>query len=290
MTQNVFNCFEDGINNSSFDKKPWKFSHKLLNHPALELSNLEKVVQRLPEDQVMFSSGELKKTDNFDAAHKDKTTGLSLKDTIENIKTSKSYVMVRSPEVDESFKGLYEDIKADISKVLKNQNLSPELIAPKLFLFIASPGSITPFHVDRYSTFLMQLRGNKKVVIYPNDEYQVVKRKDVEAFMAFSGERPVYSKQMDEHANEFDFGPGESIHIPFMAPHLVENGLDDVSVSLSIIFKNKNTEAASGAMAFNHRARKLLKPLGLKTIPSGKSLALDSFKSVAVNSFNKLRS
>ena len=116
-----FRCFEEEMNNPNIDKKPWKFGHKILDHPALTLSNLEKVVQRLPEEQVLFSSGKLKKSDNFDTAHKDKITGLSLKETIENIKTSESYIMVRRPEVDHSFKDLFESIKEDVKTTLKSQ-------------------------------------------------------------------------------------------------------------------------------------------------------------------------
>ena len=163
------------------------------------------------------------------------------------------------------------------------------MIEPKLYLFIASPGSITPFHVDRYSTFLMQLRGNKKVVVYPNDEYQVVTRSEVEAFMAFSGERPVHNEAMDEFSNDFDFGPGESIHIPFMAPHLVINGTEDVSISLSIIFRNRNREVQSRAMSFNHRLRKVLKPLGLDAGKTGQSLLKDSVKSIALDVVTKIK-
>lgn len=280
-----FNVFDKNLVNSNFDKLPWKFSHKITEHPALEISNLEKVVQRLPSEQVYFSSGELKKSDNFDRAHLDHKNEHSLKDAIEDLKNSSSYIMVRSPEVDPSFEELFTTIKIDIEESLRVSGMSASLVDPMLYLFIASPGSVTPFHIDRYSTFLMQIKGSKQVLIYERDNEEVVGQEVAEAFMSQSGSRPHHKEHMEEFASTFDFAEGDSIHIPFMAPHSVVNGKDDISISLSIIFKHKDTVRQGDAMCFNHRARRL----GLKPSKAGDSIMKDTMKQCFMKLMRKLK-
>ena len=77
------------------------------------------------------------------------------------------------------------------------------------------------------------------------------------------GRRPVWRPESEGLGHAFDFSPGEALHIPFAAGHHVRNGSDDVSISLSIIFKTAQTRQLMRAMQFNHYARRGLAPVGL---------------------------
>nr|WP_306414722.1 cupin domain-containing protein [Corallococcus carmarthensis] len=148
-----------------------------------------------------------------------------------------------------------------------------------LYLFIASPGSVTPFHLDRYSTLLMQFRGSKAVHISKAWDEQVVPAEDLEAFVARSGSKVNYRETFDQTATRYAFGPGDALHIPFVAPHYVKNGTDDVSVSLSIIFNTRETARHLRALRANHALRKRLGPLGYHPVPVNRFLPLDHMKS-----------
>ena len=86
----MYHCFADSIQPDKLDKTPFQFEHRLLGHPALEISNLARVLPELPEERVMYSKGLNKLGANFDRAHIDNKNGLSIEETIETIRTSNS--------------------------------------------------------------------------------------------------------------------------------------------------------------------------------------------------------
>lgn len=263
-------CFQDIGSTLSIDDKPFKFKHKLLNHPAMTLESLALVLPRLPEEQVFYSAGNLAKSVNFDTAHQDHKNGLSLEQTIEEMKTAKSYIMVRSPETHPIFQPLFHDLLEDVNDIIRLNKVGSQAIDPMLYMFIASPGSVTPFHIDRYSTFLLQFQGQKKVSLYPSFDERMVPAEVAESFMARAGARPVYQESFAEYAETFDFGAGEALHIPFLAPHDVTNGPDEVSISLSIIFNTQQTMSMINTLSCNHLLRKRLsyKPSSLHRSPT----------------------
>lgn len=250
-------CFADTTDFGSLDRRAFTFTHTLLGHPTLSLENLGRVLPALPKDQVFYSSGQLQKTDDFDRAHVDKKNGLSLEETVEKLRTTQSYIMVRAPEVEPSFKDLHRQLMDDVGQVMQRCGVGRVPLESMLYLFIASPNALTPFHIDRYTTFLLQFRGRKQVAVYPCWDERVVTAAEQDAFMAYSGERPSYRPDAEPLASVFDFKPGEAVHIPFMAGHWVKNGADDVSISMSIIFTTELSQALGKAMRLNHRLRRL---------------------------------
>lgn len=281
----LFRHFDQAVDSPNLDKSGFKFRHHLLNHPAMTMKNLAQVAQSLPKDQVFYSSGKLNKSDDFDRAYIEHKNGLTLQQTIENMQGSDSYVMIRSPEDDPSFKELYQGLIEDVERVMRSNGDKKPALDPRLYLFIASPNSLTPFHFDRYSTFLMQFQGTKKVYVYPPWDERVLNRVDLESFIARSGSRPPYREDFDNHATGFDFGPGEALHIPFVAPHYVKNGSEEVSISLSIIFNTTRTSQQRDALFFNH----MLRRRGFNPDIVGQSALKDRLKGEFYKSFVSIK-
>jgi len=278
-------CFSGTLPFERLDREAFTFKHGLLGHPALSLDNLERVLPSLPPQQVFYSKGLLKESDDFDRAHVEHSNGLSLKQTIETIRTSNSYIMVRSPESDESFGPLFRDLKADVEELMRGRgDVGSEAVDALLYLFIASPNSVTPFHVDRYSTFLMQFSGSKEVCVFPQWDERVVSAADCEAFMSHTGRRPEWRPSAEPLATSFHFKPGDALHIPFMAGHLVRNGAEEVSVSMSIIFNTAETVMQMKALMLNQRIRSPLQRMGLAPTAVGSHTGRDRLKANFWNS------
>lgn len=255
------------------DHEPFKFKHKLTDHPALKLENLSRVIPRLPKHHVFYSEG-LSRIDDFDRAHIEKPNGMGIEQTIAEIQSSNSYIMVRSPEEDVSFRPLFHDLLGDMDELtrLRGGKCVP---GSMLYMFIASPGAVTPFHFDRYSTMLYQFRGRKTVWVAPPWDERVISVADTEAFASRSGKRPVWRDELGPLGTDFCFSPGEALHIPFISGHHVKNGDDDVSISLSIIFNTRETSARLRALALNYAAKKY----GLSPRRVGASDTVDALKS-----------
>jgi hypothetical protein len=271
--------FEFKFSPYDLDHKPFKFNHKLLNHEALSLNNLSHALLNLPKENVMYSQSLQDLNANFDRAHIDKKNNLSLEKTLETIKTANSFIMVRSPEMDSSFNDLYQQLCKDVGKIMKAKGVGLYPKDAMLYLFIASPNAFTPFHIDRYSTFLFQFQGTKEVAIFDQFSDEIVPSNIRESFVDYGALRPTWNNDIDGKAHKIHFSPGEALHIPFVSGHYVKNGPNDVSISMSIIFKTAESEMWTKAMSFNHRLRNKLKYLGINLNPVGFSKNRDEFKS-----------
>lgn len=271
-------CFDDSAPIELLDREAFKFGHKLLGHPALGMDNLARVIPALPKDRVMYSMGRLKNGDDFEETFKQRPADRGIEETIENIRVSDSYVMVAGPEVDPSFAPLYRELIGDVESFMQRRGVGTRAIEPKLYLFIASPDSVTPFHIDRYSTFLLQFRGSKHVSVFPQWDERVVSSAHRDAYMAYSNTRLPWQEDLEPLGTRYEFRPGEALHIPFVAGHHVRNGSDDVSISMSIIFNTAQSMAWRRAMTFNHHSRRTLGKLGLSPAPVGERAWRDNAK------------
>jgi len=284
----MLHCFADNLNADLLDRQPFKFGHRLMGHPALSLENLGRVLPSLKEGQLFYSKSTLDTGEDLDRLHQSQRNGLSIEQTIENIQTSNSYIMVRSPETDPSFADLHRGLLSDVEAVIQGRRAGRKALDSMLYMFIASPNSVTPFHIDRYSTFLMQFRGSKTVTVFPALDPRVVNAKDCEDYVAYRAKRgPQWNPASEAYGTTFEFAPGEALHIPFVAGHHVRNGADDVSISLSIIFKTDETERMRKAMMFNRKARMLLSPLGMAPSLAGQSAWKDAMKAFIFSGANR---
>jgi hypothetical protein len=262
-------CFEDGAAFDQFDCSAFKFKHKLVGHPALSLENLARTIPSLPKERVMYSTRRLKNGDDFESTFKVRPAERSIEETIENIRVSDSFVIVSSPELHPSFAPLRRELIADVEALMRRRGVGTQAVDPELYLFIASPNSVTPFHIDRYSTFLMQFRGSKEVAVFPQWDERVVSDAHRAAYVMYANSRLPWSPERDALGTRFEFHPGEALHIPFVAGHHVRNGSEDVSISMSIIFNTQQSMAWRRALSFNHSSRRVLSRFGMAPAPVG---------------------
>lgn len=271
--------FQDDSVFDRFDRDAFKFRHKLLGPPALSLDNLSRVIPALPTERVRYSTSRLANGDDFEATFRCRPGNHSIEETIEGIRTSKSYIMVSGPEIDPSFALLHRDLIADVESLMRRLGVGDRALDSQLYLFIASPGSVTPFHIDRYSTFLLQFRGTKEVSVFPQWDERVVSAADREAYVAYANTKLPWTSERDALGTCHTFEPGEALHIPFVAGHHVRNGDDDVSISMSIIFNSRRSLEWRRALSFNHAARRILGAIGLAPATVGVQPWRDALKS-----------
>ncbi|HET8869481.1 MAG TPA: cupin-like domain-containing protein [Aquabacterium sp.] len=281
-------CFNEQFRPELMDRQSFKFGHTLLDHPALTLASLSEVIPALPASQVMYSKGLLDTGADFEGTFKKRPQDATIEEVIDQIRTRDSYIMVRQPEKHAVFADLHKALIGEVASVLRQRGVRPHVIDPQLYLFIASPNSITPFHIDRYSTFLMQFRGTKQVCVHPQWDQRVVSAPNAEAYVAYQSTKLPWSPEVDKLGITWDFSPGEALHIPFLAGHHVKNGPDDVSISMSIIFNTDESMMWRRAYRFNHAVRGRLARFGIEPHPVGDRPWLDASKSGLVRLRDKL--
>ncbi|MDO3722814.1 cupin-like domain-containing protein [Marinobacter sp. chi1] len=270
--------FPAAIDASRLDEAPFKARHGLMGCKALELESLTQTLLRLPENQVYTINRPLNAGDHFEENVRRARGSKALASTLHNLMDSNSLIVVNSPEVDPSFQPIYQEILASISELAAFRDPRRPVLMPTLYLFIASPNSVTPFHLDRYSTFLFQFRGSKKVAVASPWDSQVISDPDREAYVSYADTTLPWSDERERRMTHFNFHPGEALHIPFVSGHYVKNGPDDISISMSVIFNTQRTMMWRQALNFNHRARRLLRPLNITPSPVGQNALRDAGK------------
>lgn len=99
-------------------------------------------------------------------------------------------------------------------------------------ILISSPRAQVYYHSDIPGQALWQIRGTKRIWIYPNTE-PFLRERDIEgAILGVTEEEMPYHQWFDEHAEVHDLMPGEMLHWPLNGPHRVVNH-DCMNVSVT---------------------------------------------------------
>lgn len=157
--------------------------------------------------------------------------GLSGAQLLEAVKTSRLWLNLRAVDrfVPE-YKALSDELFADLDARLGEESRTRDL-----GLLISSPGAQVFYHLDAPLVSLWQLRGRKRMWVYPV-EAPYVTANDIERIvLREQAEELPFDDRWDAGAEVVDLGPGEMATWPHNAPHRVENGAM-LNVSLSVEF------------------------------------------------------
>jgi hypothetical protein len=276
-TDSIFQ-FDRETFHEKFPHKGFKLRHQLCNHPLLELPRLEKLIQTLPQDKVEYHSG----TVGFTVEKKTyPSNGLSIADTIRRLEEVPSWVALRNVEADPEYRELLHDMLAEVREQITGLPCEPwmsDMHRLYAFIFISSPGTVTPCHVDDEHSFLSQVRGSKQIAMWDEEDRAVMSEEQAESMLEFFHDEryDCYLPYKDEflpRATMFDLNPGESLHFPFGAPHWVRNG-NEVSISFSITYRSQRAEKQAVVYHLNKRLRRL----GLQPTPPFQSGWRDALK------------
>jgi mannose-6-phosphate isomerase-like protein (cupin superfamily) len=124
------------------------------------------------------------------------------------------------------------------------------------FIFITSPGGVTPYHFDPEHNILLQIRGSKVMTQFPAGNPAFAPDEVHETYHTGGGRELIWRDELARAGTEFPLGPGDALFVPVMAPHFVRNG-PAPSVSLSITWRSEWSYAEADARAFNAVLRKI---------------------------------
>ena len=227
------------------------FTHKLANHPLLQMDEIRKLVKRIPKDGLFYSAG-IKPESAIIGDWHTHPGKHPLDHAIDNMENADAYMYILGPEVDPQFHTLYLEIQADLEEFCRRNGY--RLTDSRLGLFISSPRAIAPHHIDEQHTFIAQIRGSKTMYQWPAGNAEVTTPKELETFFAGVTRKLAIKKEQEHLRTAFDMKPGNGVYIPFAAPHSVING-DEVSISLSIIFNTATTKKLQHIHRANHALR-----------------------------------
>jgi hypothetical protein len=248
-----------------FDEEPFIVGHALSDHPLFDIERLMELSMALPEKCVEFNAGDL--PIGCDPTQTPRN-GLSAQETIRRIRDCKSWMVLKYVEQDPAYRRLLDDCLAEVAAL--SEPLCPGMCSAEAFIFLSSPGAVTPYHMDPEHNFLLQIRGQKFMTVF---ERSVVSSEELERFYGGAHRNMAFSENYLEKSQTFELNPGIGLHVPVTAPHFVRVG-SEVSVSFSITFRTPDLDKRS----LLHNVNALMRKRGLSPAPAGNRPRIDAAK------------
>jgi hypothetical protein len=251
-----------------FEQEPFAVRHRLVEHPLLQLPRLIELATVLPEKSVEFNRADISISQEYLATPRN---GLTIEQTLRQIEDCKSWMVLKNVEHDPAYKRLLDECLEEIAPHVRA--ISPELVHREAFVFVSSPGAVTPYHCDPEHNFLLQIRGDKAMSVFDRRDPRAITELQMEGMARGAHRNLPYQDDMASLGKPFPLAPGDGVHVPMYCPHWVRVG-QAVSVSLSVTFRSQASARRDAALRVNARLRKF----GMNPVPPTRSAWRDRVK------------
>ncbi|MEH2260075.1 cupin-like domain-containing protein [Nostoc sp.] len=263
--------FRENFNSSHF-----MFSHNLAGHALFEIPRLVELAN------TMLSQGRTNKIQSYiskvpvEQKWNQRPGIKQINEAIAHIGESDSWVMLEDVQVDSEYAALVDQIITEL-ETLTGKPLRQQMTWLGAYIFIGSPNSITPYHIDSELNFLFQIQGKKDMSLFNQNDHSVLSEEEIEKFYVGDLNVANYKEENQSKARVYHLQPGKGLHHPILAPHWAKND-NNVSVALSILFYLRPYDLKARIYQVNSYLRRL----GLEPTPPGKSPLKDRIKILAL--------
>jgi hypothetical protein len=269
----------------SFD--PWKIQavqHRLTDHPLLQIDALVELGKRQQARKLVRTHSDVATAGtSFADAPNLHPNQKSAADTLAELEHAKAWMSLLNVQADPEYRALIDEVLDGVRPIVEMKD--PGMCYRAGWIFVTSPGAITPFHIDHEHNFILQIRGKKRLYVWDHLDRRVVSERAQELFHdQHSRELVLWHEDHRATATVFDLEPGMGGYMPSTSPHLVENG-DGPSITVSFTYYTDSTRRRETLYRGNAR----LRGLGLSPHPVGASAARDAMKGAFLDGYGRVR-
>jgi hypothetical protein len=234
-----------------FPLKSFRINHALAGDPRLTLPAILELVKSLPRDRIEYNSGKV-------AVSQDAATtplvDLSPEEVVAKIESAGAWMVLKRIEHHPFYRQLLADALMSVATAQGFTDLSEAGFTDiQGFLFVSSPGSTTPFHLDSEDNFFVQVHGNKQFSVYDNADRSIADEDTIEH--AITKHRNIkYDESFEPRATHNHLVPGEGVFVPYLSPHWVKT-FDTYSISVAITWKTKVVDRRNDLYQVNSMLR-----------------------------------
>jgi hypothetical protein len=265
---------QNGEFESHFPLRPFRIRHNLAGDLRLTLPAILDLVKALPRDRIEYNSGKVAVSQDPDTTP---LVDLSPDEIVERIETASAWMVLKRIECHPTYRQLLDDALQSVAaargfKSTKEAGFSDI----QGFLFVSSPNSTTPFHLDAEDNFFVQIHGEKQFNIYDNDDRAMISEDQIEHSIT-RHRNMVFDPAFESRGMHNHLLPGEGVFVPYLWPHYVQTK-DTYSISLAITWKNKEVRRRNSLYVANS----VLRRRGLPQRAPGAHPAWDAVKIAAM--------
>jgi len=251
----------------SLHKTPFQIKHKLINHPLFTLPKLVELAQLMPRDKIEFNGGDLEVGQTPETTPK---LDMAPQDVINRIEQHNAWMVIKRVEAIPQYNALLTEFVDDLFAASGKADQKYSHLEG--YIFVSSANATTPFHVDAEENVLVQIKGDKSVHIFNNDDRSLVSEEAMEISPS-KYRNQSYDESFENHAQVFKLEPGDGVHIPYLLPHWVKVE-GEYSVSMAMTWKTPKVERLNKIRLMNGTMRHF----GWPQKAPGVSPVMDSFK------------
>ncbi len=232
----------------NYPEVPHILAHSLGAHQLLTLESLATLAESLPKSSVEYNGA----NQPIGVDGKPEPTGVPIGDTIRSIDSSASWAVLKNIEQNAEYAALLDSLLSEIRPEIEAK--TGAMMRLQGYVFVSSPGAVTPYHFDPEHNVLLQLRGLKVMTQFPAGDSRYAPDTVHEGYHTGGKRELRWNDTMLPGGAEFPMAPGEAMFVPVMAPHFVKNG-PEPSISLSITWRSEWSYEEADARAFNKKLR-----------------------------------
>ncbi len=237
--------------------KPWKVAqvrHRISDHPLLQIEPLVKLSSRLAKHgRIRTHSNNAYAGTDFNHAPMLYPNQQTPEETLTNIESAKAWMSLLNVQTDDIYRGLVDEVLDDLKPGI--DRFDPGMVYRGGWIFVTSPNTVTPFHMDKEHNVILQIKGRKRLLVWEPDDLEVLSEEARDLFHASHSRDLVHwREEARRRAHVFELEPGMGAYMPSTAPHLVENG-DNTSVTVSFTFYTDSTRRNARLHALHQRMR-----------------------------------
>ncbi len=227
MMNSIISCLEEK------HKKLWgahtvKLRHELAQSDLFTDAGIAKLIDQLPHGRIAINtmSPGIPNRDSWSYCDRGTAPGA---DILEIVKRGRLWInMTRLETVDQRFEELLEAMFKEFEDFFSDFKTFKRSIG----LLVSSPSAQVFYHADVPGQTLWQLRGRKRIFIYPAQAPFLQPREIENVVRAITEEEMEYRAWYDEYAEVHELEAGDMLHWKLNGPHRVVN-LDTLNVSLT---------------------------------------------------------
>ncbi|WP_242130127.1 cupin-like domain-containing protein [Sphingobium sp. Sx8-8] len=240
---------------SAYPLSPTVLRHTLSEQPLLSFEALAKAALELPSQYV---ERRVSNAPNGGEFAMDQSDDADVATVIRSISTSGNWIMLRFVEQLPAYRDLLNGLMDQIGPAIF-PSTGPGLTV-RGFIFISSPGTLTPFHFDCEYNILFQIAGDKQFATYHSGQPWLPLDRH-EAYYSGSDNMLPWKDAYEADANIHHLRPGDALFVPYASPHWVKAGAEP-SISLSITWQSEWSQSVGAAMQINPLLRRYGLPAG----------------------------
>jgi hypothetical protein len=266
---------------AAFD--PWKIgaiSHALGGHPLLQIDSLVELGRPLEARKLVRThSDQATAGGSFADAPSLHPNRRGAADTLEGIAQAHAWMSLLNVQSDPVYRKLVDEVLDAVRPVV--DPVDPGMCYRGGWIFVSSPGAVTPFHVDHEHNFVLQIAGRKRLHTWDPFDRDIVSEQAQELFHDHhSREGVVWDERFRERARVFELEPGMGGYMPSTSPHMVENGAEP-SITISFTYYTDATRRRELLYRGNARLRRM----GVAPRPVGASPVRDAVKTALLETY-----